>query len=504
VIDFHEAKRSVYRSVLAIVRGTRKFFLREDSMRGCGNCGTNLSPGMKFCWGCGESVGESLVQEATGSGRAFGLTVESFRLPEERFVLQAMPMLPGTRKLQCIFPRLFETEPLPDVVQILTRKGFIRLGVFPKHQTVKEAFDEAFQMFGRSDEPFEVFIGREYACENALCGHDGERPVFQFLDGILGLMNDGEVRSIVGHEVGHFLLGHVFNPHLWPFFVLYDAAKRGELPRPVFENLVSDPDIGYAFTFAHCLSQLQELSADRIGLLLSGNLQTAASAFLKLEIGYDPKGIDLASYLRDHFVPAAPEDWALRHPDAAKRCMMLSHFEQSELFRSAIGCPGGKPAEAMSEFLRQVVLIPAPPPVRPEPDYDPAFGFGFDDRLILLFCMERVAQADDSVSPSERSIIDRAIPKGLRELAPAQLTALQKEAGDGKDASDVLFDIASAKSPRWKSGLLRKLANVVKADRKIKEDELTVLCEIADRIGARKQCEKVAEDCFGLQVHWKN
>jgi Zn-dependent protease with chaperone function len=112
-------------------------------------------------------------------------------------------------------------------------------------------------------------------------------PIIVLNSRILELMDDDELRYVLGHEVGHILSRHVKYRT-----VLALALQLGNLAR-------TNPFTGLAF--AGALSALlawdrkSELSADRAGLLAAQAPDRVASALMKLA-GGSMKGLDIAEF----------------------------------------------------------------------------------------------------------------------------------------------------------------------------------------------------------------
>jgi Zn-dependent protease with chaperone function len=87
---------------------------------------------------------------------------------------------------------------------------------------------------------------------------------------VVRVMDADELRFIFGHELGHVRLGHT-----WLNSLLGGMAG---IPSPYLAAIL----LHFAFRW---WNRLCEYSADRAGLLACGNLETAASALIKMESG---------------------------------------------------------------------------------------------------------------------------------------------------------------------------------------------------------------------------
>jgi len=98
----------------------------------------------------------------------------------------------------------------------------------------------------------------------------GEAPVVVVYAGVLGIMDEDELRFIVGHELGHVCLGHTWLNSL--------VGGMSGIPSPFFAAVV----LYFSFRW---WNRACEYSADRAGLLACGKPEKAASALIKLAGG---------------------------------------------------------------------------------------------------------------------------------------------------------------------------------------------------------------------------
>ncbi|MBC6440885.1 MAG: M48 family metallopeptidase [Rhodospirillales bacterium] len=101
---------------------------------------------------------------------------------------------------------------------------------------------------------------------------DDQSCVIRLSSSLVEKFDDQELAFIIGHELGHFLLGH---------------------------GLADEPERGTVEYFA--LSRAQELSCDRIGLVSARNPDAALRSIMKMTSGLsaDYLRFDIAAYLRD-------------------------------------------------------------------------------------------------------------------------------------------------------------------------------------------------------------
>ncbi|MFF2662168.1 M48 family metallopeptidase [Kitasatospora sp. NPDC058032] len=173
---------------------------------------------------------------------------------------------------------------------------------------------------------------------NAFCiGID--TPVIVVTSGLVELLDEEELRSVIGHEVGHAMSGHaVYRTML---MILTNIATR--IAWVPLGNLA----IMAIVTALKEWFRKAELSSDRAGLLAGQDLQASMRALMKLAGGHN-----LAEMNVDAFLEQAAEyekagdlrDGVLKllqvlpqsHPFAVVRVAQLKKWAESEEYRSIL------------------------------------------------------------------------------------------------------------------------------------------------------------------------
>ncbi len=162
---------------------------------------------------------------------------------------------------------------------------------------------------------------------NAACFKPEEGRLFvMFSSNLLERFEPGELKFVMGHELGH----HLYNHHDLPIgYVL-----RGKTP--------PSPRLALALT---SWSRFAEVSADRAGAYCANDLETVAHSLFKLASGLSGQ---LVNFSLDEFLQqvdemqmedaepgqgAPTEDWFLTHPFSPLRVKALKLFDESELVR---------------------------------------------------------------------------------------------------------------------------------------------------------------------------
>ncbi|HOY32229.1 MAG TPA: M48 family metallopeptidase [Bacteroidales bacterium] len=105
---------------------------------------------------------------------------------------------------------------------------------------------------------------------------DDEPNIININSSLLKLMNDDELRFIIGHEIGH---------------LINKNANLNKLINFVFPTNSNLP--GVLMNKIRLWEQLSELIADRYGFLANPSLPVCISAFFKMSSGMDAKVVDL-------------------------------------------------------------------------------------------------------------------------------------------------------------------------------------------------------------------
>ncbi len=162
---------------------------------------------------------------------------------------------------------------------------------------------------------------------NAACIKPEEGRLFvMFASSLLERFEPGELKFVMGHELGH----HLYNHHDLPIgYVL-----RGKIP--------PSPKLALALT---SWSRFAEVSADRAGAYCANDLETVAHSLFKLASGLSGQLVNfsLADFMRQvdemQIEDAEPgqgaptEDWFLTHPFSPLRVKALKLYDESVLAR---------------------------------------------------------------------------------------------------------------------------------------------------------------------------
>lgn len=144
----------------------------------------------------------------------------------------------------------------------------------------------------------EAYVFENPAVQAYCLVHNGDCCLVRFSSGIVNLLSPEELGFIVGHEIGHHLLGHA---HVAPD------------DRSLEEQMAA---------------RASEISADRVGLLACGSIETAARALMKSLSGLPNRLVrfDVGRYLAQFGDTSMQADARMTHPSMGVRCRALLWF----------------------------------------------------------------------------------------------------------------------------------------------------------------------------------
>jgi len=296
---------------------------------------------------------------------------------------------------------------------------------------------------------------------NAMCFKpENERLYVMFSSSLLEGFGPGELRFVLGHELGH----HVYNHHDIPIGYI---LRGGERPDP---RLALD-----LFTW----SRYAEVSADRAGAHCSGDLEAVSLALFKLASGLAGDSIrfrldDFLSQVDAMQVEegkpgqnAPEEDWFSTHPFSPLRVKALKLFFGSEL-------GGGTTSREDLENDVQTLMSLM------EPSYlDGRTETAEAMRRLLFAGAVLVVSADGEISDEETDLFERFFGKGsLRD--DLNLEALQD------DLPNRIRQVREVASSPQALQVLRDLCLIARAEGTASASERAVLDRIADGLGVSR------------------
>jgi Zn-dependent protease with chaperone function len=200
--------------------------------------------------------------------------------PADRAALSALRAIPGFDEvLKKLFGMFGERG-----TRLAFRANAVRVGPkqFPRMHTLWLGVLDTLD----AQEEYELFIAQTPEVNAGAYGLD--RPWVLLLSGSLRLLDDDEISSIMGHELGHVLSGHALYHTMLE--ILLRLAQSG------FPGIgVIATPILYALLEWYRKS---ELSADRAGLLAGQQAGASLSALMRLAGGGLRNEMDLGAFLQ--------------------------------------------------------------------------------------------------------------------------------------------------------------------------------------------------------------
>jgi Zn-dependent protease with chaperone function len=149
-----------------------------------------------------------------------------------------------------------------------------------------EIIEEAASILDLDDPP-EVYVGNIGGVNAFTIGM--KRPFVVISSGLIQIMDEGELRFVVGHELGHVLSGHAIYHTMGQ--LLANTVSLSSIP------LVSVASEGIQAGIREWFRK-SELSCDRAGLLVAQDPEAAIGALMKLAAGARIPGMSVDEFLQ--------------------------------------------------------------------------------------------------------------------------------------------------------------------------------------------------------------
>jgi Zn-dependent protease with chaperone function len=200
-----------------------------------------------------------------------GISSEAFRHPLDRQAEQALRNLPGFDLIARKFVEFVYER--PQLVYLMGNA--IQVGP-RQYSTIYQMFRECVRDLDIYPEPALFVVQNPQANSYAL---GQENPYIVINTGILDLLNEAEIRTVLAHELGHIKCGHTILIQM-AMWAMSAASALGELTFGI-GNFVSQALI-YAFFEWR---RKAELTADRAALLVMDDLNVVMSSMMKVSGG---------------------------------------------------------------------------------------------------------------------------------------------------------------------------------------------------------------------------
>ncbi|MEH1825736.1 MAG: M48 family metallopeptidase [Nostoc sp.] len=200
-----------------------------------------------------------------------GISSEAFRHPLDRQAEQALRNLPGFDLIARKFVEFIYER--PQLVYLMGNS--IQVGP-RQYSTIYQMFRECVRDLDIYPEPA-LFVSQNPEANSYALGQ--ENPYIVINTGILDLLDETEIRTVLAHELGHIKCGHTILIQM-AMWAMNAASALGELTFGI-GNIVTQ---GLIYAFFEWRRKA-ELSSDRAALLVVDDLNPVMSTMMKLSGG---------------------------------------------------------------------------------------------------------------------------------------------------------------------------------------------------------------------------
>ncbi len=356
------------------------------------------------------------------------------------------------RRVKSQLDRMAEKGPIGTRRRLLSTSVRLSRSMAP---AVHKLADHCIEKLG-VDLPLELYA---YASPqfNAACFKPEEGRLFvMFSSSLLEAFEETELMFVMGHEFGH----HVYQHHDIPVGYILNGQQR--------------PPANLALQL-FAWARYAEISADRAGAYCANDLDAVARALFKLASGLTSNKIvsfNLTDFLKQldemQAEDAEPgqgapvEDWFSTHPFSPLRVKALQLFYQSGLMQ------GGGIGKAELEMRVQGMMGIM------EPDYlEGHTDVAKTMRLLFIAGAIAVANAREGISDQEKAVLKEFIGESFS----IDILNVEKLIGT---LPKRIQSVKKRASVTQRMQVVRDLSIVARAEGNITDNELVVLCQIAD------------------------
>jgi Zn-dependent protease with chaperone function len=200
-----------------------------------------------------------------------GISSEAFKHPLDRQAEQALRSVPGFNLLASKFVEFIYER--PQLVYLMANS--IQAGP-RQYSTIYGLFRECVRDLDMSPEPT-LFISQNPQVNSYALGQ--EHPYIVVNTGLLDLLSEAEIKTVLAHELGHIKCGHTILIQM-AMWVMNAASIIGEMTFGL-GNLISN---GLIVAFYEWRRKA-ELSADRAALLVTEDPRLVMTTMMKIAGG---------------------------------------------------------------------------------------------------------------------------------------------------------------------------------------------------------------------------
>ena len=361
--------------------------------------------------------------------------------------------------------------------QLMSRSLLLSEGMAPGAYAAARHCADVFGI----NESIEIF--QAAGSENAAM-HFCKSPALVEIQGrMLALLDEGGLKAIMGHELGHFLAHGPDNP-----------AGSMALAANILSTSEDAPDS--LVQLARRYSMSKEFTADRFGLLACGSLDDALRLGMVAVTGLPAHDLnwDTEAYLKqstvlvEDMIRDGQTAQGISHPEHSLRAWAQWQFSETDVYKELTGLgTGGRP---LAELDAQLIEILG----HPEIAFDDAQVFEEPQPEVqecALAACALIAHADEELHETEVE----AIEKVFAHLLPQWRDFLDREYA--LERFQELAPMLYSSGPRAQRALFMLLFHVTAADGAIEASEVGSILSIGDALGCPRLFRQLLASILG-------
>lgn len=339
--------------------------------------------------------------------------------------------------------------------------------LLPKFHALCAEVKEKLQYVGNID--FYI-TGNSAVNACAYCSGDEHRPhIIEINSGLFNLMNEEELKYVVGHEIGHLINSDATISNLISFIYPDDEAKE-KMPEFLRKRI-------------QLHRQLAELGADRYGYMANENLEACVTAIFKMASGLllEKMNVSIDSLISEN---SERLEFFIKDCGVSEGTHPVNPFRirALELFANA------KSQAGLSRGMNEIISVLQ------------NFIYGELDEYLASYIASAgllVAQIDGKRDKNEEEFILKQL--AVFSLFP-QRDLKRVEKGDVMKTFNESVTKILELAPQLRSSLLRYFIDIAFADGEMDEEEMKLIYDFGDQIGfpetevSHAICIKIQED----------
>lgn len=361
--------------------------------------------------------------------------------------------------------------------RLLTGSLRVQRGMVPK---LERAFDDCRRILGFTA-PVELFVKADPTFGAFMMKSPTGPLALGVTAKLIEGFSDAELRHVIGHELAHAVFDHSALP--MPMTALIEDMAGAIVSRPKQLEL-----------FLWC--RAAELSVDRAGLVCAGDVEAAASAFMKLSSGLDGSflgTLDVDAYISQAAsIASAPvarrkprdDDDSVEafntHPYPPLRLKAMLLYARSDAYfrvRGLIPPPEALAIGDVEDTVEADIELM-------ETSYLEEKGELPDLLRRVLYCASFVTGTIGTQNASgEEALPDRKRKAIVALLGTEVFWPRPEQAALTTELDDKLDQVKEKASRVWRLQLVQHLTVVIAADGTVTSDERSAMHEIAARLG---------------------